>query len=133
MLTEHQKFKLFDVDKKNDFYAEVNWEGLDHPQTGQCSMVRFTFPDGTQAIVKQSDLHGMIFAMGTRNQQADLVPVTTKSVRTHAGLWTITAKKDIHKGEEIAFRGSIDCDVVREDTHVGRTRTKTSFLLPRGA
>ena len=102
MLSDYQKFRLFDENKQNEFYAEVNWD-KNNKVSNNSQLIKFIFPGGKSAVVKKEYLLGMLFAIGTAEEQRKMIPQTITKVRKFKTLLKIKATKDIYKGEEMVF------------------------------
>ena len=100
MLKEHEKFRVLDENKINNFFIEANWKGKD-PRTNDCKVLRFTFPGGKEAYIKKEYLNAILFALGNEVEQRQLLPQKLSRVRWYETILGIRAEKDIHKGEMI--------------------------------
>lgn len=101
MLDAYEKFRMIDQAKKNDFFAEVNYSS--NKDVINCQVVKFTFPDGKESFVDKKHLIEMLFAMGTENEQTDMVPYKITRAKWYETILSVVAKKDIRKGEKIVF------------------------------
>ena len=115
MISDFDKFILSDENKENDFTVEVNWNPND-PKSNHSQLVRFTFPDGKQSIVKRDLLNAILFAIGKPEDQRKMIPQTLQPVHHWEKKLAIVAKKDIAKGEQIivGVNGSIPCLLTKE-------------------
>lgn len=102
MISTHEKFRLVDLGGKNHLFAEVNWNP-DDQNTNDCKVVRFLFPDGTQAHVKRERLNEMLFAIGKAEDQQKMIPQKVLDVKWYETTLSVKANKDIRKGEQITF------------------------------
>lgn len=102
MLRNHEKFKMLDKAGKNTFWIEANWNPEDE-NTNEGKVLKFTFPKGETAFIKREDLHQILFALGTEEQQRKLIPQTLTKVRWYETVLSIKATKDIKKNEQITF------------------------------
>ena len=102
MIRHYEKLRIPDVNRKNSFEVEVNWNPRDK-KTNECQYLRFTFPNGDKALVKRENFQAFLFAVGTPEQQRSLLAQSTKHVRWYETTVGVTAKKDIRKGEKIIF------------------------------
>ena len=102
MITEHQKFQLPDLDGKNNIVGEVNWEDKDATKNGQ--VIKFTLPDGKKTFIKRDHLNEILFAIGTKEDQVQLVPEKLQTVHWIDTVIGMKADKDIRKGEMINSR-----------------------------
>lgn len=116
MISHYEKFRLLDENKANEFYAEVNWDSEDK-KSNESKLVRFTFPDGKQAIVKRELLNAFLFAIGSEEDQRKMIPQTFETVHQYTTVLGIKASKPIEKGEMINFpvNLSIPCSVLKQD------------------
>lgn len=100
MIKFHNKWKLLAVSGK-DFIAEVNWNEEDGIK--DCKVIRFTFPDGTQSVIKREHLHEILFSIGTEEQQRELIPQIQTEVEWYETVVGVKATKNIAKGEMMNF------------------------------
>ena len=116
MLDTYEKFVMIDKAKKNDFFAEVNYDGESNPDSGKCKTIRFTFPDGREAFVERDHITQMIFAIGKPEDQRKLIPQKITRVHHYKSTVGVKATKDIAKGEMINFpvNFSVDCNIAEE-------------------
>lgn len=78
--------------------VDVNWNEHVTP----CKKIRFKL-DGKEQIIDREDLYAMMMLFGNDNQQTDLIPVIETKVRAITRLLKIRAKKDMRRGEIMAF------------------------------
>lgn len=97
---------MLDQGKEHDFFMEVNWNPKDK-KTNECQVVRFTFPDGSESYIKREHLHSVLFAIGKREDQINMVPQKTETIRNYETVLGIKATKHIEKGETINVRVKI--------------------------
>lgn len=100
MLTTHEKFRMIDENKQNEFFVEVNRNPKD-PKSNECKLVIFTHPDGTETTVKREHLISMLFTFGTEDQQRNMIPQRITEQTFYKTVLGIKATKDIAKGEMI--------------------------------
>ena len=112
MIFEEQKFRLKDENKKNDLFAEVNWNKTD--AVYPCKVVRFTLGN-EKAHVSSAFLFAFLWAIGNPAQQRKSVPMQQTTVRHYNTIVSVKAKKDIHKGENITFPISISLPTKQEE------------------
>lgn len=129
MILGNEKFQIPDVAKLHDFFAEVNWNPKDE-ETNACKVIRFTFPDGTEALVKREHLHAILFAIGSEEEQRNLIPQVSKKVRWYETVLSVKASKDIRKGEEITFPVKLSLPDMYEEK-VGGMPKESKVLLPK--
>lgn len=103
MLIGHEILRVPDLNKENDLQVEVNFNPSDK-ESNECKIIRLIFPGGKTALVKREHLHAIMFAIGTPKQQRSLTPQSMIKKRRFEGLVTLTASKDIQKGEKIVAR-----------------------------
>lgn len=115
MISDHQKFRVPDLNGKNHITAEVNWDEKD-PATNQCKVIRMTTEGGEKLYVKREDLNQILFAIGDPDSQKQLIPQTLETVHWRETVLGIRAIKDIKKGEMINFpiKISFPCTNTRE-------------------
>ena len=117
MIQDYQKMQLPDESKGGkNLIMEVNWSP-DDPKTGQCKMIRLTYPNGDTAIVKREHLNQVLFAIGRPEDQRKLIPRKIEAVHWRPVRLSIKAEKDIRKGEQIILKQitiSVPCTYVRE-------------------
>lgn len=100
MLETHEKFRLSDIPKKNDLFAEVNWSK--NKNIDGCKVVKFTLGE-KEAVIDVRELNSMMFAIGNPEAQQKMIPQIIRKSRWYETVISVKAKKDIHKGEEITF------------------------------
>src|SRR3990167_176864 len=129
MIDYYEKFRLLDENKENEFYAEVNWDSEDK-KSNQSKLIRFTFPDGKTAVVKKELLNTMLFAIGTEDEQRQMIPQTLETVHHYKTLLGIKANKEIAKGEMLNFpiELSIPCATLRKEIISGIPKPKKSWF-----
>ena len=101
MIQGYERIRVPDLQKTNDFFVDVNW--VKDPKISGCKVLRVTFPNGTQAFVRREHLHAILFAIGTEEQQRELIPQTMQRVKWYETIVSVKARKDIRKGENITF------------------------------
>ena len=117
MIESHEKFHMFDEVKGrgNNFFMEVNWNGDKDEETNNCKLIKFTFPDGKESLMKKEHLTAVLFAIGTAAEQIKMIPQKLTSVKHYETTLGVTAKKDIRKGEKIIFPISITLPSVERE------------------
>lgn len=100
MLKSHEKFRMIDENKQNEFFIEVNRNPKDKT-SNDCQLIIFVHPDGTETTIKREHVMSMVFAMGTEEQQRNLIPQRITETRFYKTVLGIKATKDIAKGEMI--------------------------------
>lgn len=125
MIENYEKFRLLDENKANEFYAEVNWDVKDK-KSNKCQLVKFIFPDGKTCVVKKELLNTMLFAIGTAEEQRNMIPQTLETVHEYKTVLGIKATKNIEKGEMINFpiSLSIPCNLLKQDIIGGIPKKK---------
>lgn len=111
MLTEHQKFRLVDENKNNEFFLEVNWT----KEVTPCKVIKFIFPNGEESLVKREHLMGVLFTMGNPTEQRRMIPQTISKVRWYETTLGVKAKKDIRAGETINFPIRLSLPPIEEE------------------
>lgn len=114
MIKNHQKFRMIDQRKVNDFFTEVNWKEEDL-LTNDCKIIKFTFPNGKEAYIERKHLMEMLFVIGAPDEQIKMIPQTIRRSRHYETILGITATKDIKKGEKINVRVKIALPTVEEE------------------
>lgn len=84
--------------KNGELLIEVNYNDAVTP----CKKIKFTL-HGKEQVIDREDLYAMMMLFGNEDQQTDLIPVTHTQVRVIKRLLKVRAKKDMKKGEIIAF------------------------------
>ena len=125
MILDHEKFRLQDESKENDFFIEVNWNPKDK-KTNECKILKVVFPNGDEAFIKRDHLLAFIFAIGKAEDQEKLIPQKLEPVHWKRTVLGVRAKQDIQKGEMINFpvELSVPCAALQQDVIGG---------VPRGA
>ena len=127
MIRTYEKLRIPDVNRKNSFEVEVNWNPKD-PKTNECKYLRFKFPNGDKALVKREYFQAFLFAVGTPEQQRSLIPQSTKHTRWYETTLGITAWKDVRKGEKLVCAVKISLPAF-EDEAVGEL-ARAGILKP---
>lgn len=99
MLSEYNKAVLRDLKGKRDLDFEVNF--TKNPDFKECVKVTM---GKEEAIIPLEDIYGFIMIAGTPEQQDNLLPIKTTTVKKIIKRHVVAAKKDIRKGELINFR-----------------------------
>lgn len=128
MLTEHEKFLMIDLGKKNDFHCEVNFRA-DDESTNKCKVFKFTFPDGKEAFIRREDLLQMFFACGKPEDQQKMIPQRLTSTRWYETVLSVRAGKDIRKGENITFPIKLSLPPIEQEVV---SEIKKQYNLPEG-
>lgn len=113
MLQEHNKFRLMDENKLNEFYAEVNWSK--DPSVTECKLVKFIFPNGDEALVKREQLNEILFIIGREEDQRKMIPQTLTEQKYVKTVMGIKAHKNIRKGETINVRVDIPLPATKQE------------------
>ena len=129
MLTEYAKYRFEDQSKRNNFFAEINWDEQDE-NIKSSKIIRFTFPNGDISFVRRESLHEFVMFIGTPEEQRQMIPQKITTVRQHEGLMKMIAKSDIKKGEEIVSGYSILCDNVHAHDVIGPVKKENTLLKP---
>lgn len=133
MLKDYNKFRIVDENKSKDFFAEVNWNRKDK-SSNECKLVKFTFPNGDEALVKKELLISMLFSMGNPEEQRGMIPVKVQPVHWRTVQVSMKATKDIREGEDIVMnpiRVSIPCDQVKDIMGVDSWKKEVDRLSKR--
>ena len=101
MLKDFYKLRLPDLKKKNDINMEVNWSS--DADLADCKVVKFIFPDKSEAYIAREDLNFFLFTIGRPEDQQKMIPQKLTSVKWYETVLSIKATKDIRKGENITF------------------------------
>ena len=126
MITSHERFRMQE-DGGPEWFLEVNWDTKDE-KTNASKVVKVTFPDGKSAFVKKEHLLSVLFAIGNESEQMRMVPETLKRVRWYETTLSVTAKKDIKKGEELVFPVKLSLPPVEEEV-IGKTGEKSPLFV----
>lgn len=102
MLENWEKFVMIDQAKRNNFFAEVNWN-LKDEKTNKCQVIKFTFPNGDKAYIKKKHLFEMLFAIGAPKEQQKMIPQVIRRSRHYETKIGVTTTRDIKKGEKLVF------------------------------
>jgi hypothetical protein len=116
VISYYEKFRLIDEGKSKDFFAEVNWNKKDK-SSKDCKLIKFTFPNGEEAVVKRELLNSLLFSISRADEQREMIPVKIQPVHWKTVQVSIKATKDICKGEDIImnpFKISVPCDQVKD-------------------
>lgn len=113
MLRTYEKFRLTDLGGQSEFFVEVNYSR--DKKVKDCQVLKFTFPDGKQAVISKRHILGMLFTMGTEDEQQKLTPQTLTKQRWYETILAIKAKRDIYKGENINVPVKLSLPDYREE------------------
>ena len=127
MVETNEKWRLLDKNGGKEVLVEVNWNPED-PKTNKCQVFKFIFPDRTTSFVEKKHLLEMFFSAGTEEEQRKLVPTTLTKMRWYETVLSVTAKKDIHKGEQVVF--PVKLSLPMDTKEVLGLPKKKSVLLP---
>lgn len=129
MITHYEKFRIIDENKEKEFFVEVNWDEKDE-KTNNCKILKITFPNGDQVLVKKEYLNSMLFAIGTAAEQQKMIPQTIKRSKWYETIISVKAKKDILKGENITFPLKITLPSVEQEAiaEIKREQSKVNKL-----
>lgn len=114
MIKHHEKFLMPDENKLKSFFIEVNWMSKD-PKTNECKVLKVTFPNGDEVMLRKEYLAAVLFAIGTEEEQRNLIPQEITHNRWYETTVSVKAKKDIHKGEEITFPIKLSLPALKEE------------------
>lgn len=114
MMTNHEKFRMIDVNKEKDWFMEVNWDPKDK-KTNECQIIRITHPDGSESLIKREHLNAVLFAIGRADEQREMVPQRNVLTRWYETVVSVKAKKDIYKGELITFPIKLSLPPITQD------------------
>jgi len=134
MITGHEKFRLTDLGKKNDFTIEVNYKGDEDAETNECKILKITFSDGKECYIEKEKLNSVLFAIGTAAEQRQMIPQVIRRSRWYETVISVKAKKDIRKGEDITFPLKITLPTEEEAViaEIKREqRNKSTILIPK--
>lgn len=120
MITGYERFEIPDKNKDHSFTVDVNWDEQDKA-TNECKMLRFTFPNGDEALVEREHLMAVLFAIGDDDQQRKLIPQKIQVIRKYQTVLGIKATKDIKAGEMINVPVDIPLPPI-EDEIMGEAR-----------
>jgi hypothetical protein len=132
MIHGFNKLRIPDEKGTNPLIVEVNWDEKDD-KTNECKMLRFTYPDGTQAYVKKEYFMSFLFAIGKPGkEQMDMIPQTITKVRKYTTMLGIEAKQDIKKGQKINVRVEIPLPAIVDEI-VGEVENKhkSGLIIPK--
>ena len=103
MLESHNKVNIPDLHGKNDVEIEINSNKAS--QEGRVLRVRI---GENTAYINYKDLYGLVWVMGNEEEQDNLMPVRSTTMRTFFKQHRVIAKKDIKKGEFIVVNCKMD-------------------------
>ena len=128
MLEGYEKIEIPDEDGDNPLVCEVNWSPKDK-RTNGCKVLRFTFPDGTESYVKREYLNSILFAIGREEDQRNLIPNRVQTIRKYQTMLSITAKKDVRKGEQIFVNVDIPLPPIEKEIYEEAKRQASRMVL----
>ena len=114
MIKTYEKFRIIDSAGKSAVVIEVNWNPY-NPETNECKILKFNYPDGTTSYVKRELLNQFLFAIGTPEMQRKIIPQKLTKVRWYETILGVKATKDIRKGEMINFPIKISLPPIEEE------------------
>lgn len=131
MITEHEKFQIFDEMKGrgNNFFMEVNWLGDNDEETNNCKLIKFVFPDGKESLIKKEHLNAILFAIGTKAEQMKMIPQVIRKVKHYETVIGIKAIKDIKKGENIVVPISLSLPSTEEEA-IAEVKRDSGLIVP---
>lgn len=105
---------------------EVNWNDKD-AKSNESKIVKFIWPDGNTTLVKREHLMGVLFALGTPEQQRKMIPQTMSKVRWYETVLTVKASKDVRKGEDLTFPVKLSLPPIEEEViqELGKNLTES--------
>lgn len=103
------------LDGGKNWYIEVNWKPEDE-KTNECKILKITFPDGTEQLMKKEHLIAVLFALGNAAEQREMIPQKITKVRKFNKMLQVTATKDVQKGEKMIFPYSFEMAVDQYET-----------------
>lgn len=92
MISDYTKFE------HENLVIEVNWNEAVKP----CKYIRFSL-GGKEVVINREDFYAMMMIFGDDDQKEKLIPVVETNVRAITRLLKVRAKKDMKKGEIMAF------------------------------
>lgn len=114
MIQTHEQLRIADENKEFDLTFEVNWNPKDQ-KSNNCQLIRVLLPDGKVSVIKREHLNAVLFAIGTEEDQRDLVPQHITTIRNYETVLGITATKNIAKGEKINVSVKIPIPVANQE------------------
>ena len=114
MLKGYEKLQILDADDKpTGMTIEVNWS--EAPHVTDCKLLRITFPDGKQTMVKKGMFLGFLWAIGSVEEHKKMIPQTLTKVRWYETVVSVKVKRDIKAGENLTFPIKITLPKIEEE------------------
>ena len=133
MINHHEKFNIIDVNKRNTgVFLEVNWEPQ-NDETNNCKVLKMTLPDGKEYFIEKEILLGVLWVIGTREDQQKIIPQRIQNVRWYETVLGITATRNIKKGEKINIPLKLTLPVKEHEaiTDIRRPSGGNNLILPQ--
>ncbi len=131
MITNYEKFRLIDENKQKEFFIEVNWDKKDE-HINNCKILKITFPNGEEMLLKKEYLNSLLFLIGTADEQQKMIPQVIRRSKWYETVISVKAKKDIKKGENITFPLKITLPSVEQEAIAGikKEQRESKILIP---
>ena len=132
MLKEFYHLRLPDMNHKKDIEMEVNWNPADNT-LNDCQVVKFIFPDKTEAYIKREDLNFFLFTIGKPEDQQKMIPQKLTKVKWYETVVGVKATKDIRKGENITFpiKISLPAEEVDAIKSIKVDKSPSGLMIPK--
>lgn len=114
MIKERETFKIPQLNPGKDIEIDVNWQP-DDEKTNECKVLRFRYPDGTTSYVKKDLFYGLLFAIGSKEQQRKMIPQKLSSVRHYKTDMYLQMRKDCKKGDIVKVPVDISLPSIDEE------------------
>lgn len=111
MLKNNAQAVIEDVLGKNPVTFDVNFD----EEHKDCVKISIGNESPIESIVKYTDLFSFMFALGTKEQQAKMIPIQEEKGIEYMKKVGVRATKDIKEGEELIFNIKIHVPTVIEE------------------
>lgn len=114
MINQKAQAEIEDINGKDPLVFEVNFD----EEHKDCVKITIKTDDHGQyeRIVKYSDLFSFMFTLGTKEQQAKMIPVREELGTEYMKTLRIRCTKDMKAGEEIVVHTKIHVPTIIEES-----------------
>ncbi len=120
MIKDNAKAEIENLKSTDPTVFEVNFD----PKYKDCIKIKIGYEE---SIVKYTDLFSFMFTLGTKEQQAKMIPVREELGHQYMKQIHVRLKKDMKEGEEMVVNVPINVPQIIEDQILSE---KLSTLSP---
>jgi len=114
MLKTPEIFRIPQLNPGKNIEIEVNWNP-DDEKTNECKVLKFKYPDGSISYVKKDHFYGLLFTIGSKEQQRKMIPQRLSEVRHYNTDLYLQMRKDCKKGDIIKVPVNLSLPSVEEE------------------